>query len=314
MGWDPTLWALAGWLLLALLIMSLIGEFLQYSLPVGRGNKLFANINDRIKAWWVIAILLIGALALGKGGVLALFILVSFAALREFLSLTNTRLSDSWALAAAFFFVLPVQYLAVAMDWYGIMTMFIPVYAFLFMPILSALRGEPHSFLIRVAETQWSLMVSVFCVSHVPALMMLEIPMFEGRAALLILFFVTVVQASDSIQYIWGSRFGKRQIAPLLSPSKTVQGFVAGVIGSMIIGALLFWITPFTWWQAAVLAAIIFVMGFLGALVMAAIKRDRGIREWGPLMNAQGGVTDRLDTAIFSAPVFYHLVRYFWGA
>lgn len=313
MGFDPTLWALASWLLLALLIVSLIGEVLEYQLPVGRGNKLFKNINDRIKAWWVIAVLLVGALALGKAGVLFLFVLVSFSALREFLSLTNTRLADSWALAAAFFFVLPMQYLSVAMDWYGIMTMFIPVYAFLFMPILSALRGEPHSFLIRVAETQWSLMIAVFCVSHVPALMQLTIPGFEGRAALLILFLITIVQGSDTIQYLWGAQFGKRQVAPQLSPSKTIEGFVAGAIGAALLGALLFWITPFAWWQAALLGGVIFTMGFFGALVMAAIKRDRGIKEWGPLMMAQGGVTDRLDTAIFSAPVFYHIVRYGWG-
>ncbi len=314
MGWDPTLWALAGWLLLALLVLTIIGELLEQVLPIGRGNRLFKNINDRIKAWWIMAILLVGALALGKGGVLVLFLFISFAALREFLSLTNTRLADSWALASAFFFVLPVQFLAVAMDWPGILSMFIPVYAFMFMPMLTALRGEPHSFLIRVAETQWSLMVSVFCVSHLPALMNLTIEGFEGRAALLILFFITVVQGSDTIQYIWGAQFGRRKVAPQLSPSKTVEGLVAGTVGAAVLAGLIFWITPFTWWQAALLGAAIFLMGFFGSLVMAAIKRDRGIREWGPLMMAQGGVTDRLDTAIFSAPIFYYLVQFFWGA
>ncbi len=314
MAWDPTLWALAGWLVLALLVLTVVGEVLERFLPVGRGNKVFKNINDRILAWWVMVVVLIGALALGKGGVIALFLVISFAALREFLSLTNTRLADSWALAAAFFFVLPVQYIAVGMDWPGVLSMFIPVYAFLFMPMLAALRGEPHSFLIRVAETQWSLMVSVFCVSHLPALVNLQIPGFEGRAALLILFFMTIVQGSDTIQYLWGRSFGKRQIASELSPSKTVEGLAAGTVGAAVLAALIFWITPFAWWQAALLGAVIFVMGFFGALVMAAIKRDRGIREWGPLMNAQGGVTDRLDTAIFAAPVFYYLVQFFWGA
>src|SRR5690606_18260874 len=145
---------------------------------------------------------------------------------------------------AAFFLILPLQYYLIWIDWYGLYSIFIPVYAFLLMPIISALRSETEHYLIRVAEVQWALMICVFCASHVPALMSLQIPGYEGRNLLLIAFLVVVVQLSDVLQYVWGKLFGRRKIAPLLSPSKTVEGFIGGVASATLIGAGLWWITP----------------------------------------------------------------------
>ncbi|MEO0359142.1 MAG: phosphatidate cytidylyltransferase, partial [Pseudomonadota bacterium] len=218
-------WELLGYLLLVLLVLPLVCEILDGRFGVRR-NQAIRNIDNRIKAWWVMIVVLSIAVALGPLGVLALFVFLSFASLREFLTLTNTRMADSWALATAFFFVLPFQYLAVWMGWFEVYQLFIPVYAFLAMPALTALRGEPHSFLIRVAETQWSLMISVFCVSHVPALMTLSIPGFEGKTLLLVLFLIIVVQLSDTLQYVWSMILGRRKIAPSLSPSKTLEGLI----------------------------------------------------------------------------------------
>ncbi len=306
-------WELLGYLLLVLLILPLICEVLDGRFGVRR-NQAIRNIDNRIKAWWVMIVVLAIAVALGSFGVLALFIFCSFATLREFLTLTNTRLADSWALSAAFFFVLPFQYLAVGMGWFEVYELFIPVYAFLAMPMLAALRGEPHSFLIRVAETQWSLMICIFCISHVPALLTLDIAGFEGKTLLLVLFLVIVVQSSDTLQYIWSMILGRRKIAPNLSPSKTLEGLIGGVLSSCVVGALLSFITPFGVFGAAAMAGVLSVAGFCGSLVMAAIKRDRGIKEWGPMVvqQAQGGFIDRLDSVIFAAPVFFHLVRFGW--
>jgi phosphatidate cytidylyltransferase len=245
--------------------------------------------------------------------VVLLFALCSFAALREFMTLTRTGRADHWAVVAAFFVVLPVQYWLVWTDWYGLYSIFIPVYAFLLLPILAALRGETKGFLDRVAETQWALMIAVFCVSHVPALLYLQIPGFEGRGVLLIAFLVVVVQMSDVLQYVWGKLIGRRKIAPQLSPSKTWEGFLGGVACATLLGAGLWWMTPFTPWQAGLLAFVIALMGFAGGLVMSAIKRDRGVKDWGHLIAGHGGFIDRLDSVIFAAPVFFHVVRYFWS-
>ena len=150
-------------------------------------------------------------------------------------------------------------------------------------------------------------------VSHVPALMTLTIPGYEGRGLLLIAFLVIVVQSSDVLQYVWGKLYGKSRIAPTLSPSKTWEGLVGGIASATAIGMLLAWITPFGVAGAAAMAFCVCVMGFLGGLVMSAIKRDRGVKDWGSMIEGHGGMLDRLDSVIFAAPVFFHLTRYFWS-
>jgi len=228
-------------------------------------------------------------------------------------TLTSTSRADHWALAGAFFAVLPIQYYLIWISWYGLYSIFIPVYAFLMMPIIVVLRGDTHNYLVRIAEVQWALMICVFCASHVPALMSLDIPGYEGKNVLLIAFLVIVVQISDVLQYVWGKLLGRTRIAPTLSPSKTVEGFVGGALSATLIGAGLSWMTPFTPPQAAFLSLVIVMMGFFGGLVMSAIKRDRGVKDWGHLIAGHGGFIDRLDSVVFSAPIFFHLVRYWWS-
>ena len=232
--------------------------------------------------------------------------------MREFLTLTRTRRGDHPALAAAFFVVLPLQYYLISIEWYGLYSILIPVYVFLLLPIVVALRGDTANFMRRIAEVQWGLMISVYCVSHVPALTTLPIPGFADRSLLLIAFLILVVQSSDVLQYVWGKLLGRHQIAPSLSPSKTVEGFAGGVASATLLGAALWWITPFSPWQAAIMALVINLMGFCGGLVMSAIKRDRGVKDWGQMIEGHGGMLDRLDSVIFAAPIFFHLTRYWW--
>ena len=275
-------------------------------------NPALDNLNSRIKAWWAMVALLGAAFALGKPGVIMLFAFASLAALREFITLTPTRRGDHIALVVAFFVVLPLQYYLVWIDWYGLYSVFIPIYVFLLLAALAALRGDTKDFMARVAETQWGLMITVFALSHVPALLGLQIPGYQGREVLLIAFLVLVVQSSDVMQYVWGKLLGRRHIAPELSPSKTVEGFVGGVASATALGALLWWITPFSPVQAAAIALMINLMGFFGGLVMSAIKRDRSVKDWGWMIEGHGGVLDRLDSVLFAAPVFFHVIRYFY--
>ena len=305
------LWLVAG-ILVVLATASLVGYLLARR-QQGQPSATIANLNSRIKAWWVMVVLIAIAFALGKTGVLVLFAFCSFTALREFITLTPTRRGDHIALATAFFIVLPAQYLLIGDNQYGIYSIFIPVYVFLGMPIIAALRGDTTLFISRIAEVQWGLMVSVFCVSHAPALLTLHIPGYEGQNAMLIVFLIMVVQASDVLQYVWGKLIGRHKIAPSLSPSKTIEGFVGGVASATALGAALWWITPFTWWQAGLMALVVNLMGFCGGLVMSAIKRDRGVKDWGQMIEGHGGMLDRLDSVIFAAPVFFHLTRFWWA-
>jgi phosphatidate cytidylyltransferase len=305
---------------LLLLLLGLVGVLLAASAAgyvlaemKGRSSPVVDNLISRVNAWWVMVVVMGIALVFGQAGAVVLFGLCSFAALREFVTLTDTRRADHWALVAAFFVVIPLQYWLVWDAWYGLYAIFIPVYAFLLLPILVALRGETSRFLDRVAVLQWALMVCVFCVSHVPALLSLQIPGFEDRNVLLIAFLVVVVQGSDVAQYIWGKLIGRTPIAPSLSPSKTWEGFVGGALTATLIGAGLSWLTPFTPLQASGMALVIVLVGFFGGLVMSAIKRDRGVKDWGYLIAGHGGFIDRLDSVIFSAPIFFHLTRYYWS-
>lgn len=300
------------WTWVALVLVTAAGQGLRHWLSPDGGNTVVENLNTRIESWWVITILLALALLLGRTGVMLLFLGASFAALREFLTLTTTDRADHYSLAAAFFLVLPLQYLWVWWPWYGLYSIFVPVYAFLLLPMISALRGNPSNFLVRVAETQWALMLCVFCASHIPALLNLDIPGYAGREVLLIGFLIVVVQGSDVLQYLWGLLYGRTVIAPGLS-SKTWEACLGGCLSAALIGLLLWWMTPFSPLAAMVMAVLAAACGFFGGLVMNAIKRDRGVRDWGTLMNAQGGIIDRLEGVLFAAPIFFHLTRYNWS-
>lgn len=297
-----------------LLVVTLIARTLRTALAPDRDAPLIENLNARVDAWWGMAALLALAFLAGKTGVIVLFALISFAALREVLTLATTREADHWALFAAFFIVLPLQFWLVWDEWYGFYSIFVPVYAFLLLPVVSVLHGDTRDIFIRIAESQWALMICVYAVSHVPALLTLRIEGYEGRGVLLIAFLVIVVQIADVLQLTWDRLIGRHLIAPTVSASRSWEGMVFGTASATMVGTALFWITPFSPWQAALMSLAITVMGYSGALVLNAVKRDRGVKDWGHLIPGHGGFIDRMDSVLFAAPIFFHLTRYFWSA
>lgn len=307
------IWQLFGGLIITLIIASSIGYGLKFKVGFSTPHAVIDNLNARINAWWVMILIIFAAAALGFYGVIGLFFVISFMALREFLSLLYIRRGDHLALAACFYVILPLQYFLVAIDWFSMFTIFIPVYGFLFLPILSALLGDTAHFLDRSTKVQWALMISVFCISHIPAILTLDIEGFEDKKLLLMIFLILVVQSSDVLQYVWGKLFGKHKIAPKLSPSKTVEGFVGGVVSASVLGGLLYWLTPFNPVQAVLMSLLICLMGFLGGLVMSAMKRSMGVKDWGNMISGHGGILDRMDSLCFAAPIFFHVVRYYWA-
>jgi len=307
------IWQLFGGLFIALIFASSVGYILKRRSGVDTPNSVIDNLNARINAWWVMIGIIFIASLLGFYGVIGLFLIISFMGLREFLSLLNIRRGDHLALAACFYVILPLQYFLVAIDWFSMFTIFIPVYGFLFLPILSALLGDPANFLDRSTKIQWALMISVFCISHIPALLTLDISGYEGKNLLLMIFLILVVQSSDVLQYVWGKLIGGAKIMPSLSPSKTISGTVGGILSATAIAALMAPITPFSHSQAAIIGFIVCLMGFFGGLVMSAIKRDYGVKDWGNMIRGHGGMLDRVDSICFAAPVFFHITRYFWN-
>jgi phosphatidate cytidylyltransferase len=303
---------LIGGIAALLLIASIAGWLLGLRIKSDQGRAVIGNLNARVRAWWIMVAVFAVAFLLGKIATIILFAIVSFFALREFLTLTPTRAGDHRALSLAFFVLIPVQYYLIGIEWYALFSIFIPVYAFLLLPSLSALAEDAEHFLERSAKIQWGIMVTIYCISHVPALLLLDIPGYAGQNALLLFFMLLVVQMSDVLQYVFGKIFGKTKIAPVVSPSKTVEGFVGGAAGATLIGAAMWWITPFNPLQAAGMAFVAVLMGFLGGLVLSAVKRSLSAKDWGTMIRGHGGMMDRMDSVSFAAPIFFHLTRYFF--
>ena len=299
---------LFGGVLGLLVVATVIGQLMK----LRRRTGVVDNLNARIRAWWVMSAVFALSLLTGGLGSVILFAILSFFALREFITLTPTRPADHSALFWVFFIITPLQYYLVATGWYGFFSVLIPVYAFLFVPSRIAISGDANAFLERSAKIQWGLMVCVYCVSHVPALLMLEIPGYAGKNARLLFFLVVIVQLSDVFQYVWGKLLGRHKISPVISPSKTWEGFIGGIVSATLVGTALWRATPFTLWQTMGMAFVITIMGFLGGLTMSAIKRDSGVKDWGSSIQGHGGVLDRIDSICFAGPIFFHLTRYFF--
>ena len=308
---DPQLvWAFAG--VLGLLVIStLIGLALKAAIKKPEAQATIRNLNARIGAWWIMSLIFALTLVISPMGSFVLFGLMSFLALREYVTLLPTRRADHRTLFWTFFIFTPLQYFLIGIHWYGMFAILIPVYAFLFVPTRLAIAGDTESFLERAATIQWGLMICVYCLSYAPALLMLKIPGY-GPDAKLLLYLVLVDQLSDVLQYVWGKMLGRHKIAPVVSPNKTWEGFVGGVLSATAIGTALWWVTPFRPAVAAAVALTIALMGFAGGLTMSAIKRDRGVKDYGTLIKGHGGILDRMDSMCFAAPIFFHLVRYFY--
>lgn len=310
---DRELLWLTGVVVGLLIVASILGWVLGRRELGESARKTVDNLNQRTRAWWVMTAVFALALATGGMGSIVLFGVSSFLALREFLTLTPTRLGDHRSMFWAFFLVVPLQYVLLGIEWYGMFSIFIPVYVFLILPIRSAAAGEVDHFLERTAKIQWGVMIAVYCLSHAPALLtMLKIPGYEHQNGKLLYYFVLICELSDVMQYVFGKLFGKHQVAPSVSPGKTWEGLVGGVSATVAVGAALWWATPFTPWQSAGMSLAICLMGFGGGLVMSAIKRDRGVKDWGSAIAGHGGVLDRLDSLCFAAPVFFHLTRFYF--
>jgi phosphatidate cytidylyltransferase len=273
------------------------------------------DYQDLLRSSWLMTLVFWIGWALGDGVAIVLFGLVSFLVLREFISLSPTRRGDHRSLVLAFFIVLPMQYALVWTEHFNLFTVFIPVYVFLAVPAVSALANDPERFLERNAKLQWGIMVCVYGMSHVPALLMLDFPGFDGKTAFLVFFLVLVVQTCMLVQHLT-ARHLRRPVAPAVSDSFHWRSWAYGLLAGGLLGVLLAGITPFKPLPALGMALVACVAGSLGHLVMKAIKRDRGVTHWGSAgrsVTGASGLLDRVDALCFAAPVFFHSVRWTFG-
>jgi phosphatidate cytidylyltransferase len=270
------------------------------------------ELTRRIRSWWVMAFIFALALVVDRRISLLFFAALSFVALKEYLSLIPTRRADRRILFWIYLSI-PFQYLWIYQSWYGMFIIFIPVYMFLFVPIRMVLAGEPKGFLKAAGTLHWGLMTTVFSLSHAAGLLVLpEAVNSPAGAAGVLLFLVVLTQLNDVAQFIWGKALGKRKVVPTVSPNKTLEGLVGGVATTSLLaflaGPLL---TPFSRPEAAVVGLVLGLLGFFGDVSISALKRDLGIKDSGGAIPGHGGVLDRVDSLTYTAPIFFHYLRYF---
>ncbi|MCA9102070.1 MAG: phosphatidate cytidylyltransferase [Pirellulales bacterium] len=311
---DAYALGLVGGVLILLATGTAVGQLLTRRAGSGLDPSLIRAFNLRVRAWWLMWSVLAAAFLIGETATVVVFGAISFWALREFITLTPTRPGDHRALFWVFFLFTPLQFVLVGIGYsqYGLYSILIPVYAFLFIPARIAISGDYERFLERAAKIQAGLIICVYCFSYAPALLTLTIPDTDYDTQLLLFFFVVIVQFGDLAQFVWGRLLGRHVIASNINASRTWEGLAGGTLTTMVVGALLWWATPFEQpFLAAAVSGVSTVMGCAGAMTMSAIKRDRGVKDYGEFIVGHGGVLDRIDSLCFAAPVFFHLTRFF---
>jgi len=299
-----------------LLLVSAVAVFLAMRDKSPQDDHGLTRFAADLRAAWVGAIVFWLAWVSGAAGATLLFAVFSFLALREFVTLMQTRRADHRSLMLAFFVVLPVQYVLAGSRSFDLFTVFIPVYVFLAIPVLSALGGDPLRFLERNAKIQWGVMVCVFGLSHAPALLLLDFPRMHDRGPFLVFFLVVVTVTAQLLETFISTRWRRRPLARQIDRTFALQSWALACLGAAVVGGLLFWITPFKLLQAMLAALIAGAAGTLGEFVMTALKRDAGVNYWGNTGQVTGavGLLDRVAPLCFAAPVFFHSVRWYFQA
>jgi phosphatidate cytidylyltransferase len=299
--------------LAGILAILIVAEIVVWILRRRRPDRNYAELLLRVRSWWVMFGIFVLGVAVHPTVSVAFFAFLSFLALKEYLSLIPTRRADRRVLFWAYL-AIPLQYYWVYDAWYHMFLIFVPVWAFLFLSARMVLIGETRDFLRAVGTLHWGLMIMVFAISHIAYLLVL--PTHKGfmtAGAGLVVFLVFLTQFNDVAQYVWGKSFGKRKVTPTVSPNKTAAGLIGGVLTTTALSYLLApLLTPLSPWHSITVGLIIGIGGFLGDITISALKRDIGVKDSGSLIPGHGGILDRIDSLTFTAPLFFHFMKYFY--
>ena len=291
-------------------LLLITGSLIRWRLQVKNPQTDYLELKQRIQSWWWMIAILFGILLAPTTVSIIFFALLSFLALKEFFSIMPTRQADRRILLWAYL-AIPLQYYWVASNWYGMFLIFIPIYVFLFLPMRAVFIGETKGFIRSLGTIHWAVMLSVLCVSHIAYLLQLPVKNEQAGALGLVLFLIFITQFNDVCQYIWGKTLGKHKIIPKVSPKKTWEGFIGGVITvTLISGFVAPYLTPLTMVQGFVAGTLIAISGFVGDVVISSVKRDLAIKDSGTLIPGHGGLLDRIDSLIYTAPLFFHFLYY----
>jgi phosphatidate cytidylyltransferase len=289
-----------------LVAASLIVWAVGHRLPEDASREL----KQRVTSWWWMITIFTFAIVTTRVVSTVFLGFVSFLALKEYLSLIPTRRVDRKILLWAYF-AIPVQFYLAHQGRFGLFMTFIPVWMFLFMPARLTIAGNTDGFLRAIGMLSWGLMITVFSLSHTALL--LAFGLAHGYGAGPLLFLVAMTQFNDVAQFTSGKLFGRHKILPAVSPKKTWEGFVGGLIATSAVAAVAGpYLTPMPLAWSAGAGAMIAVAGFLGDVTISSFKRDLHVKDASNLIPGHGGILDRVDSLIYAAPVFFHFLNYFF--
>lgn len=301
------------WVLGAIVAMLVVATVIVAVMRRGDTSGRHAELAARVRSWWILVAVFAVAISFRRGIAIVFFAILSFLALKEYLSLIPTRRADRSVLFWVYLCV-PIQYFWIWREWYTMFLIFIPVWAFLFIAMRMVLRGDTKDFLRAVGTIHWGLMTMVFGLSHLAYLLVLP----NGKAmpahgAALLLFVVLLTELNDVLQYIWGRSLGRRKAIESVSPKKTVEGLVGGALTTTAVAfALAPVLTPLTHMDSIAVGLMIGFGGFLGDVTISAVKRDIGVKDSGSMIPGHGGILDRIDSLLFTAPLFFHFMAFFY--
>ena len=299
-------WALSG--IFGLLVVASITARL---LAIIRPSNDYTELRLRVRSWWIMVIVFAIAVSVNRTVSVVFMAFVSFLAFKEYLSLIPTRRADRRVLLWSYF-AIPLQYYWIAIEWYGMFIIFVPVYMFLLLPMRMVLIGETHGYLHAAGTLHWGLMTAVFSLGHAAYLLVLPADVNpDGGVAGLFLYLVFLTQLNDVAQYVWGKTLGRKKVLPSVSPGKTQSGLLGGVLTTVVLAWLLApWLTPLSAVESLAAGLIIGVGGFIADVTISAVKRDLHVKDSGQLLPGHGGVLDRVDSLTYTAPLFFHFVYY----
>lgn len=291
----------------AIYLVLAIATILVYSLKKAKPNKDFSELIQRTNSWWMMITLFSFAL-LGSMKITLFFVwLINFLALKEYISLIPIRRADRRVFFYAYL-AIPIQLIFLYHSWFNMFYLFVPVFLFILIPLRMVTIGDTKGFIRSAGTIHWGTMICVFNLGHLAALAMLK-P--GGRELLLLL--VVLCQFNDVAQFTWGKLFGKHPIIPKVSPKKTWEGFIGGVVTISIVSYFVSpMLSPLNSIQALFAGTMVAVSGFFGDVVISALKRDLGVKDSGNTIPGHGGILDRVDSLTFAAPLFYHLINYLY--
>jgi phosphatidate cytidylyltransferase len=293
--------------IVALLVLATVGVFVFNRLAPDNGVD---ELTPRLRSWWVMVATFSAAMTISRTASLIFLALISFLALKEYLSLVTVRRADRF-IALWAYLAIPVQYYWLFGGYHDMALLFVPLYALLFCSGGMVFAGGPGGYLRSVGTVNWGLMITVFALGHLGFLVVLpDAGNPAGGSAGLLMYLVFLTQSGDVVQFIAGKSLGRNKVVPRVSPNKTWEGLIAGLVSTVILAVVLApWLTPLDHREGLLAGLLIGLAAFVGDVTISAMKRDLGVKDTGTLLPGHGGVLDRVDSLIFAAPLFYHFVH-----